>query len=119
MKMVETRVVREQWDVDRRLSEMGLNRSKLLEVRDVALTSGANATAFHPINAPGTFSYHDGTFALRIRHVQAGGEWAVDRSNGIESIRNDKRKLKIVFANVDIACDDEQKPQPRSPTRGC
>jgi hypothetical protein len=93
---------------------MGLQRPTLLEIRDLAVSSGANATPFHAANAAGTFSYQDGTWALRDRHVKAGGEWEVDRLYGVEAIKNEARKLKIVFANVDIACDDIQKPQPRT-----
>ena len=114
MGMIETTTLREPWDVDRRLSEMGLTRANLLEVRDVAVSSAANATDFHPANAAGTFSYQEGTWALRDRHIKVGGEWEIDRSHGVEAIKNDERKLKLVFANVDMACNDQQEPKPRS-----
>jgi len=114
MAMIQTKVWREPLDVDRRLAELGLEKATLLEVRDIAISSAANATAFHPANAAGTFAYQDGTWALRDRHVKVGGEWAVDRTHGVEAIKNDKRKLRIVFANVDVACSDHQLPKPRS-----
>lgn len=114
MAMIETKVLREAWDVDRRLSELGLARATLLEVRDVALSAAANATNFHPANAAGTFSYQDGVWALRDRHVKTGCEWELDRTDSIEMIRSEKRKIKIGFANVDVACDDEDEPKPRS-----
>lgn len=112
--MITTKYLREQNDVDARLAELGVDRTVLLEVRDVAMTASANATAFHAANAGGTFAYQDGTWALRDRNVKPGGEWEVDRTHGIEAIVNKARFVKIAFANVDIACNDTQKPKPRS-----
>lgn len=112
MGMSETKLLREDWDVDCRLSEMELDRSKLLEVRDIAIASAANATPFHPANAAGTLAYQDGTWALREKFV--GSEWKVDRSESVEAIKNDALGLKIIFSNVDIACCENQKPKPRS-----
>ncbi|MFN3233312.1 MAG: hypothetical protein ACE363_14310 [Alphaproteobacteria bacterium] len=112
MNRIETVVRREAWDVARRLSEMGLDRQKFLNVRDVALSAMADATPFHPANAAGTFAYQHGTFALRSEFV--GDEWVVDRNTSVEAIRNDNARLRVVYSNVDIACDDNQKPMPRS-----
>jgi len=109
---VETRIFRDPWDVDQRLNQLDLTRKGLLEVRDIAMNERANATDFHPSNSPGTFSYHHGIWALRNHFV--GDRWAVDRSDGIEAIRNDSLKLKIGFCNIDLACDDEHIPKPRS-----
>ncbi|MCV0371453.1 MAG: hypothetical protein K5845_18680 [Filomicrobium sp.] len=111
--MIEAKVWREPWDVDRRLAEMDLSRAELLEVRNIARASAANATPFHPTNAAGTFAYQDGSWALRDRHV--GERWSVDRSNGVEAIKNERLGLRVIFSNVDVACDDELKPKPRSP----
>jgi hypothetical protein len=112
MDFAETIIRREPWDTDGRLAELKLTRIGLLTARDVALHEGANATAFHPANSAGTFAYHHGTWALRDQHV--GKDWVEDRSDGIESIRNDALKIKVAFCNVDIACHDDQQPQPRS-----
>ncbi|MBD9445738.1 MULTISPECIES: hypothetical protein [unclassified Rhizobium] len=111
--IVETSIVRDEWSVDARLVELGLDRHLLLEVRDVARSAASNATDFHPANAAGTFAYQEGSWGLRDRFV--GEEWEVDRSEGIEAIRNTKRGLRLVFSNVDIAAHDEKKPKPRSP----
>ena len=49
------------------------------ELRDVALSSAAernNATQHHPANAPGTFSYMEGTKALRDLLTRKG--WVID-----------------------------------------
>jgi hypothetical protein len=112
MDFVETKVFREPWDVDQRLNQLDLTRKGLMEARDVAMNERANATDFHPSNAPGTFGYHHGTWALRNQFVSE--RWVVDRSDGIESICNDDLKLKIAFCNVDLACDDNHIPKPRS-----
>ena len=114
MMMIVTRYLREPDDVEGRLAELGTALATLPEIRDVAMTASANATAFHAANAGGTFSYHDGTWALRDRHVRPEGEWEVDRTLGIEAIVNETRSVKIAFQNVDLACDDTQKPKPRS-----
>jgi hypothetical protein len=61
MDVVEIKVSRETWEADLRLEQLQLTRDGLLAVRDVAMNERANATNFHPSNAPGTFSYHHGT----------------------------------------------------------
>ena len=55
MPLTETSVLKEPWDVDRRLAELAVSRAGLLKVRDVALTESANATPNHCANAAGTF----------------------------------------------------------------
>jgi hypothetical protein len=112
MDFVETKVFREPWDADLRLKQLELTREGLLASRDIAISERANATDFHPANAPGTFGYHHGTWALRDQFV--GTKWIIDRSDGIEAIRNEDLKLKIAFCNVDLACDDNHIPKPRS-----
>lgn len=113
MSFAETIVLREPWDVDRRLAELGLGpRDKLLKVVAIAMAAAADATAFHPANAAGTFAYQHGTWALRDEYV--GDAWALDRLYGVEAIRHDVLKIKAIFANVDIACNDDMKPKPRS-----
>jgi hypothetical protein len=112
MDVVETRILRETWDVDRRLAEMGLTREGLLAIRDGAMNESANATPFHAANAAGTFSYHYGSWGLRNTYVSE--EWEVDRSEGIEAILNARLMIKIAYSNVDLAGDDNHMPQPRS-----
>jgi hypothetical protein len=112
VEFIETKYFREPWESDQRLNQLQVTRRGLLEVRDVAMQERANATEFHPSNAPGTFGYHHGTWALRDRFV--GELWGVDRSDGIEAIWNEELKIKIAFCNVDVACDDDRIPKPRS-----
>ena len=112
MEAIDTIVRRDEWDIDLRLSQLKLTRKGLLSARDVAVQERANATAFHCSNAPGTFSYHQGTWAIRDRFVDK--DWAVCRLDGIEGIRNQGLKIKVAFSNVDLACDDNHTPKPRS-----
>ncbi|MFO1048095.1 MAG: hypothetical protein U1E52_09385 [Geminicoccaceae bacterium] len=112
MPWIETSVLKETWDVDRRLRELALSRGSLLVVRDVALNEAANATPNHCANAAGTFSYQHGTWALRDQF--AGLRWTVDRADGVEAIFNKDLNIRIAFQNVDRACDDEIAPAPRS-----
>lgn len=112
MEFIETKYFREPWESDQRLNQLLVTRRGLLEVRDVAMQERANATNFHPSNAPGTFGYHHGTWALRDRFV--GEHWDVERSDGIEAIWNEELKIKIAFCNVDLACNDDHIPKPRS-----
>ncbi|WP_050385476.1 hypothetical protein [Bradyrhizobium pachyrhizi] len=112
MEFAETKYFRESWESDQRLNQLQVTRQGLLEVRDVAMQERSNATNFHPTNSPGTFGYHHGTWALRDRFV--GDHWDVDRSDGIEAIWNEELKIKIAFCNVDLACNDEHVPKPRS-----
>ncbi|PBB40614.1 MAG: hypothetical protein E5V89_00960 [Mesorhizobium sp.] len=115
MALVETKIYRDQWDVDLRLSQMGLSRAKLLAAVAVAMNERANATPFHPVNAAGTFAYQHGVWAIRNEFV--GGMWVEDKTDGVEGIRNDTLKIKVAFSNVDLACRDDHIPKPRS-TKG-
>jgi len=81
-------------------------------VRSVAISASADATSFHPANAAGAFEYHYGTFAVRNEYV--GKIWRLERPDGVEAIVNEALKVRVVFANVDIACNDDLKPKPRS-----
>lgn len=112
MGHVETVVLREPWDVDPRLIQLGLSRSGLRRVVRVALSEAANATPHHCANASGTFAYQHGTWGLRNEFVSAG--WVVERPNGVEAIWHPELKIRVIFCNVDVACDRNAKPKPRS-----
>lgn len=112
MDAIQTAILQESWEIEPRLAELGLTKKALLEVRDMALSEGANATAFHAANAAGTYAYHAATWALRDRFV--GGDWVLDRSDGVETIKNEQLKIKVAFSNVDQACNSFQVPKPRT-----
>lgn len=112
MALVKTVVLHEMDDVDLRLSELGLDRPGLMGIVRVAIAAGADTTQFFPANASGTLAYQHGTAALREEYV--GDTWSLDRSDGVEAIRSDQTKVKVIFANVDLACDHQEHPKPRS-----
>lgn len=112
MASTQTRVLDDPITGDARLVELKLERAKLLNVRTMAISAAADVTAFHAANAAGTFSYHYGTFGLRLEFV--GKVWRQSRPNGVEAIENEASKIRIVFANVDLACNLAHTPKPRS-----
>ncbi len=112
MTTVKTQIWLEPWDVTRRLHEMGLELPPLLDVVRKVVAAGADVTPFHPANAEGMFRYLTGIWAIREAFV--GNIWVVDRDHQIEGIKNDMRKIKIAYSNVDLACNDEYEPKPRS-----
>jgi hypothetical protein len=109
----KTIVLIDRWAVNRRLKELNLSRKGLMNAVTVALHEGRTATAYHCANTAGTFSYHHGTWA--IRHEFVGDRWAVNRERGVEAIYDKVSKLRVIFQNVDVACDSERLPQPRTP----
>lgn len=113
MSFAITKYFREPWESDKRLSEMQLTKQPLLDTVDIAVDAAGEKTPFHCANAAGTFSYQYGTFALRANHV--GDIWKINRDGGVEAILNEALKIKVVFQNVDRACDDDQGPKPIGP----
>lgn len=112
---IETKRLEDQLEVDLRLAELGLTREGLLRAVRISRAERANATALHPANAPGTFSYHHGVGAIRREYI--GEEWIIDRTYGIEAIYNKKLMTKVSFCNVDYACGRDH-PKPRSDKGG-
>jgi hypothetical protein len=110
--IIQTDVLCEPVDVVQRLRACGLDRDKLIEVARRAVYASRDCTPNHPANAPGTFSYQYGTQALRDLFV--GKDWAVDRTDSIESIWNEERRIRVAYQNVDMACDLNRLPKPKS-----
>lgn len=106
-------ILSEHSEVVSRLDELGLEPHALIEVAAKACLQRANATPFHAANAPGTYSYQEGTFALRDLHVGKNG-WKKERPNGVEAIWNPNTNIRVVFANVDTCCNPEYDPKPKS-----
>ena len=107
-----TQVLSDQWDVDRRLAALALNRQALLRVRNAAIGDARNTTPDHCANAFGTYAYQAGTFSLRQQIC--GSDYKRERPNGVEAIWNEKLQVRVVFSNVDLACNSETEPTPRS-----
>jgi hypothetical protein len=114
MEKIETKTHKDWQSAKQRLVELELDIISLLDVRDIALNAAADATPFHPATAPGTLAYFQGTWALRNTFVKPDTNWSKVCLNGVEAIENDNLKIRVIFANVDIACNDDYKPKPRS-----
>jgi hypothetical protein len=112
LSIAQTILREEIHDVDRRLADLGLDRRKLLSVRLRAVSAAADANPNFPANSAGTFSYHYGTAGLREEFADAG--FVMERPDGVEVISNVDRKIRVVFANVDIAGARDYQPKPRS-----
>lgn len=96
--------------MDIRLTALGLDRKKLISVGAVAYAARLSASALHPANAPGTFSYHDGVEAIRVEFMGRDG-WARYAVGGLEGIYNEELKVIVLFKNVDRCCDESKVPQ--------
>ncbi|MEX1661383.1 hypothetical protein AB4874_06925 [Thioclava sp. 15-R06ZXC-3] len=96
---------------DLRLSELGLERHRLIAAGHHALAGRANASPLHPANTAGFFSYADGVKGLRAENM--GANWQFFRSEGVEGICNEELNLRVLFANVHVACGPTD-PQARS-----
>lgn len=90
-------------DVERRLRELGLDRSSLIQVAKQAFMNRNESVAADPINAPGQLSYIFGVRELRLQLLPKG--WEIDREDNIEGTINPGTGIKIVFQNADLACD--------------
>lgn len=110
--MQEAILLVEDSEVESRLAFYELEKELLIEVARRAVAASRDATNNHPSNATGILSYIYGTQALRDLFL--GKIWVLDRKDGIESIFNPEKNVKVVFQNVDIACSTKKEPKPRS-----
>ncbi len=113
--MVTTKILSDPVDCHSRIAELGLDYDKLIDVALVAAGASRDSTKHDPPNAPGIFAYIYGTRALRDNFV--GDAWVADRTDSVESIFSERRKLRVVYQNVDCAAIDDRNPKPRS-TKG-
>lgn len=102
--MTETLIFEDSQQIVNKLSMFGVTKKELQSIALDAVSARNDATPFHPINAPGTFSYHAGVASSRMLFVQKSPKWVVGRPNGIEAVVNKELNLTIVFQNVDRAC---------------
>lgn len=100
-------------DVDRRLSELGMNRQDILDIRDVAASMHATGSSpLFPANGAGQLAYQYGTRELRATFLKRG--WVIDQSYGTNGVRHPDRKIIVLYQNVDVACSLSDLPQARS-----
>ncbi|MCG5486770.1 MAG: hypothetical protein KK482_24240 [Sinorhizobium meliloti] len=102
MESINPITIIEPGAVNHRLSELQLEREKLIAAGHHALAAAASASPLHPSNAAGMFAYMDGVKGLRAENL--GGNWEFFREEGVEGISNDELRLRVLFANVNQAC---------------
>ena len=107
--MAETKIFKESYDVAPRLNLFGVSRDELIRVVELAAGGRADAVPNDPLTAGGLFSYIYGTRGLREVFIPKG--WYKDHTKGIESVVHPESEIKIIFQNVDIACDVSRPPK--------
>jgi hypothetical protein len=112
MRKYAEQIIWDKEDAQAKLESMDMDSRKLIRVAAVAIGQANNVTRNFALNAWGTFAHHYGLAELRNQF--AGPIWKIDRSEGIESIVNDGKMLKVTFQNVDVSMG-EADPKPRSP----
>lgn len=105
------KILKVEHEVKNRLAMLDLNKELLAEVAIRAISQKRNAVSNHPVNAAGTFAYHEGVRSMRDQFVD-GVKWTKLVENGIEYIENPDKKLRIIYQNVDYACNSSHDPQP-------
>lgn len=107
--MATSRIIWQDYEIGSRLDELGLTAAELIEVVKQAVAAKASYVLNFPLNAAGQLSYIYGTGGLRdVLRVKG---WEIDRTGNIEATYNPTTGMKIVFQNVDSACDDSRDPK--------
>ncbi len=104
-------------EVRSRLTQLDIKNDQISIIAKRAISQKLNAVSNHPANAPGTFAYHEGVRAMRDVLID-GEKWNKLTENGIEYVENPIKKIRIIYQNVDIACNQKHDPQPISKRGG-
>lgn len=91
------------FEVHAKLGVFGCTVEVLQDVALAAVAARNEATALHPMNAPGMYSYMEGVAALRAAFLPIDG-WEIYRRKNVEGVQNKKLGLVVLFQNVDRAC---------------
>lgn len=110
-------ILKIEHEVKNRLEKLDLDMNQIAEIAKRAISKKYNATLNHPLNTPGTFSYHEGVNSMREIIVD-DISWHRFIKNGIEYIDNPIKNIRVIFQNVDCACDLLNDPQPISKRGG-
>ena len=98
-------IVRDPRLVDRRLrQEFSTNRQTLVEIIVVAVAARARCTADSPRSAGSYYAWAEATTRLRQKFRPHG--WGKGNEEGIETVANHKRKLKIAILSTDEGTAD-------------
>lgn len=104
-----TRFVTSDDEIKKRLSEFGVTREELIHVVREVVGARADMVEDDPASTAGQFGYIYGTRNTRIVFRAKG--WLIDRKDNIEAVKHPTRQLKVVYQNVDLACELMHVPQ--------
>ncbi len=104
-------------EVKNRLTHLDISYDQISIIAKRAISQKLNAVSNHPANAAGTFAYHEDVRAMRDILVN-GKNWKKLTENGIEYIDNPIKKIRVIYQNVDFACNKDHDPQPISKRGG-
>lgn len=97
---MKTAVIRsEEWDVESRLADFGLNRQLLNEVIEAAVLGRSGCNENDPPGSYGWEAYRMAT--RRARELLRTEGWDGDNAGGIASVVNHDRRFRMVFMNAD------------------
>lgn len=108
-KMDVAEVITEPWSVKRALARFRMQPQDLEEVAYLAAAAKNESVSLDPVNAPGILAYIYGTRALRSRLLRRG--WEISRDRNVEAVLDPLSGSKIVYQNVDSACDPAKEPR--------
>lgn len=110
--MSAVKIIQEDWEIDKKLSALGVTKSELIYVAQKAVMARNEAVSIDPINAAGQLAYIFGVRALREILLLKG--WQIDRTDNIEGTVNLDTGLKILYQNTENACIPTCNPKPIS-----
>ena len=103
-------LVKNERDVVARLRDLfDVSLEEMIRIVIAAVAARADSVDDDPLTAPGTLAYIFGTRAVRQTFRARG--WQIDRRDGVESVVNLERGLKLVFQNADLAAAEHQPPK--------
>lgn len=108
--MLTSRIYKEEWSVDARLSEtFGVTRQELIAVVKEVVGARNDRVENDPISAAGLFAYIHGT--RNIRGLLRTKGWHNARKDNIELVRHPDRPLMVAYQSVDLAASETHLPQ--------
>jgi hypothetical protein len=96
----------ESWDVNRRLADLGLNESDLLEAAERGFSAWASCTANHPPAIPGLLAWGETVCALRERLIPLGWERKDESNWPIVINKSGTIALSVATGNEDTGRKD-------------
>ncbi len=78
------RTLRDNWDVERRLAELGTNKAEMIGIAQQAAAARADSTEDDPLSGPGLLSWIYGTRVMR-KTFRAKG-WKRNSADNIPSV---------------------------------